>query len=424
MATKLLDAISAGLQQRAADQNYRANELALRTAQRQEELRPVENRLAQIALGQRQGVAPGAPGMKPEPQDQQSALMELVALNPEMGMQVQQAGFKLAADAQTRAENQAKALSGFMQSLASLPVEQRAAARDAFLQNPVAQAMVDNRLMAELAQNDDFSDAVIAPMVAGAGGQIERPKPPDLESGETADGQRAFLRWDEATQSLVPVAGGRPAPPREHAPPSVSYQIQPWMGPGGEITPVRINSRTGAVDVAEVPEGLRPAPKGQGADIDRLRKGFLKDTSDYALMVNAMGRIQAAARESSGAQDLALIFSYMKMLDPTSVVRESEFDNAVRTGGVPDQIAAAYNQITSGQRLTPGQRANFVRSAQAQLASARRNAQQIESEYRRIALGQGVDPDLVIVSREAPQQTAPAPGRLPPGVKSITPVQR
>ena len=410
MATSLLDAISTGLQQRAQDQTYKANELALRTAQRQEEMRPVENRLAQIALGQRRGTAPGTPGMKAEPQDQQSALMELVALNPEMGMQIQQAGFKLAADQQTRAENQAKALSGFLQSLSGLPVEQRAQARDMFLQNPVAQAMVDNPIMAALAQQQDFSDAVIAPMVTGAGGQAEAPS----YEFETTEDNR-IVAIDRRDPTRVVDTGQRARPPREAMAPTVSYTVQPWVGADGEVVPVRISNRTGMPEVLETPDGLRPAPKSQGADVARLRNEYLRETKDYGLQVQAMNRIAAASRDSTGAQDIALVFSFMKMLDPTSVVREGEFATAANSGGIPDRIVNIYNKVLSGQFLTPKQRQDFVNAAQSQLTAARQSASQVEQEYRRIAESMNIDPATVIVNREAgtqpPPQARPAPGQ-------------
>ena len=63
------------------------------------------------------------------------------------------------------------------------------------------------------------------------------------------------------------------------------------------------------------------------------------------------------------SSDISLIFAFMKMLDPTSVVREGEFATAQNSGGIEDQIRNVYNRLRSGQRLTPEQRANFVRRA-------------------------------------------------------------
>jgi len=58
-----------------------------------------------------------------------------------------------------------------------------------------------------------------------------------------------------------------------------------------------------------------------------------------------------------------MIFAYMKMLDPGSVVREQEFANAQNAAGVPDQVRNAYNKALRGERLNPEQRAQFLSSA-------------------------------------------------------------
>jgi len=71
----------------------------------------------------------------------------------------------------------------------------------------------------------------------------------------------------------------------------------------------------------------------------------------------------APASALEAASDIALIFAFMKMLDPTSVVREGEFATAQNSGGIDDQLRNVYNKLRDGQFLTPEQRANFVRRA-------------------------------------------------------------
>jgi hypothetical protein len=213
--TSLIDAITAGQSYRAREQAIRGNELQMAATRRAEEQRPLESRLAQIALGQRQGIAPGTPGMKAEPQDRQSALGELVALNPELGAQVQAAGLKLDADEQTRAENQSKALASFLVALDSLPEDQRAGARDMFLQTPVAQAVVGNQIMEALRAQTDFSDAVIKPRLAQARAALGV-APDSLESqytniGESMrNGQRVYTGLNKRTGrfEVIPTEDG------------------------------------------------------------------------------------------------------------------------------------------------------------------------------------------------------------------------
>ena len=78
---------------------------------------------------------------------------------------------------------------------------------------------------------------------------------------------------------------------------------------------------------------------------------------------SAFGRIQAS-NDGSAAGDLALIFNYMKMLDPGSTVREGEFATAQNAQGVAGRISSLYNQILSGERMTEAQRKEFTGQAE------------------------------------------------------------
>ena len=92
---------------------------------------------------------------------------------------------------------------------------------------------------------------------------------------------------------------------------------------------------------------------------------------DFRDIEDAYARVQASISQPSAAGDLALIFNFMKMLDPGSTVREGEFATAQNAAGVPDRARAAYNNIVNGQRMTPEQRSDFSGRAE-QLYQAQR----------------------------------------------------
>lgn len=96
--------------------------------------------------------------------------------------------------------------------------------------------------------------------------------------------------------------------------------------------------------------------------ITALRKDFmsLPTTKAFQEQTQAYNRILSAAEEPSAAGDLALIFSYMKVLDPGSTVREGEFASAQNAAGVPERVRALYANVMRGERLTPEQRKDFV----------------------------------------------------------------
>ena len=146
-----------------------------------------------------------------------------------------------------------------------------------------------------------------------------------------------------------------------------------------------------------------------------LRREFnnRQEVKDFRTVQSAYNSVQAAARNPSAAGDLSLIFAYMKILDPGSVVREQEFANAQNAAGVPDQIRNRYNQILNGQRLNQNQRRDFLNQANNLFQTRLQTYRGIENEYRGYAESYGVSPDRVAPLQGPPANSAPrtnAPG--------------
>ena len=153
-----------------------------------------------------------------------------------------------------------------------------------------------------------------------------------------------------------------------------------------------------AVDVKNGIVDPKVADPIDTADVDSLRKQWegLGPTKSFAVQSEAFGRIQAAAKDPSAAGDLALIFSYMKMLDPGSVVREGEFANAQNAAGIPERIRAAYNNAMDGQRLTETTRTDFLSRADKLYAAAEQGYTALEGQYTATAKTRGYDPAQVV----------------------------
>lgn len=117
-------------------------------------------------------------------------------------------------------------------------------------------------------------------------------------------------------------------------------------------------------------------PEKMGGLEDTVRKEFLGQAKSYIEIGQAYKKIQESAKDPSAAGDLALIFNYMKILDPGSVVREGEFATAQNAGGVPDRVKAQYNQVVDGQRLTENQRRDFLNQAKNVTRSQKDNFDQ------------------------------------------------
>ena len=97
--------------------------------------------------------------------------------------------------------------------------------------------------------------------------------------------------------------------------------------------------------------------------------------------------VQAKDLKSNGAADLALVFNFMKAMDPRSVVRESEFEMAASTGGVFNQVKGLINKIVNGGFLTETEKMNLFYQSRNQFLGARDSAKRILDARRAAAQG-------------------------------------
>jgi hypothetical protein len=104
--------------------------------------------------------------------------------------------------------------------------------------------------------------------------------------------------------------------------------------------------------------------------------------------------------EKSGAADIALVYAYMKMLDPTSVVREGEFATAENSGGVGATIQNLYNKLLNGGRLNDDQRANYTRLSKQLYKNATDNLDVVNKQMRKRAEDAGVTADNFLISAD------------------------
>jgi len=172
---------------------------------------------------------------------------------------------------------------------------------------------------------------------------------------------------------------------------------------GGKVAFV---DKAGTITLEETPGGgtLRSLTEPSGTAVEgKLRSEFLRESKQFSEISSAFTRVTAAAEDPSAAGDLALIFNFMKMQDPDSVVRESEFATAQNAGGVDDRTRAFFNRIRSGQRLSAKQRADFVDRSKRLLEAQGKGQTQRDKEFRRLAASQGVSPDNVVIELRPPE---------------------
>lgn len=160
--------------------------------------------------------------------------------------------------------------------------------------------------------------------------------------------------------------------------------------------------------------GIIPVEKRPDAE-SKFRKEYSDQTKGYQEVKSAYGRVLASDQTAAG--DIALIFNYMKMLDPGSVVREGEFATAQNAGDIDSKVYNLYNQLMTGERLKPEQRKMFTKQAERLYGQAQTQEAQVRQGIERIAKGYGLNtanifytPTEVAPTAPAPTPTAPAPG--------------
>ena len=146
-----------------------------------------------------------------------------------------------------------------------------------------------------------------------------------------------------------------------------------------------------------------------------LRKEFTTISKDFIKVRDAHRRVEASAKDPSAAGDLALIFNYMKVLDPGSTVREGEFATAQNSGGIPARVQAMYNSVIRGERLDISIRNDFVSRSKSLFESQKQQHDATRKQFRAIAERIGLTPDNVVVDfgsaglSESPSGTPPPP---------------
>ena len=114
----------------------------------------------------------------------------------------------------------------------------------------------------------------------------------------------------------------------------------------------------------------RFVPKGEDTgkiardQTESLQKLFTGNSvvKDFNTATSQYEKLLTSSERETAAGDMSMIFTYMKILDPTSVVREGEQATASNAAGVPDRVRNFYNKTITGQKLTTKQRADFVQT--------------------------------------------------------------
>jgi hypothetical protein len=178
--------------------------------------------------------------------------------------------------------------------------------------------------------------------------------------------------------------GGAPRPAGAPAPSGAPSAVVPAAGAGAP---------------QPAPSGLQPIiplqPKIFANEKD-LRGEFQAQVKPYIDLNQAYQKIEMAAKNPSAAGDISLVYGFMKVLDPTSVVREGEFATAANAGGVSDTVRNMYNKALNGERLGEKIRSDFLNQSRNIVESQRQLSKDLIDRYTEVAKNYKLDPNQIV----------------------------
>jgi len=130
-----------------------------------------------------------------------------------------------------------------------------------------------------------------------------------------------------------------------------------------------------------------------------LRKQYqdTPEVKNFGEVRSAYNIINTSLSNASPAGDLAGATKFMKLLDPNSVVRDTELRMAMDATGVVDRAQNYFNMLATGQKLNPTQRQDFKDVATKLYKAAEDVKNKYDIQYADIAKTNKLNPSKVIM---------------------------
>lgn len=252
--------------------------------------------------------------------------------------------------------------------------------------------------------------------------QFDIGKAPEPKTITLGEGQEAFAIGPGGVAR--PIASGAP-------------KVEKPTGLTGEYSNLAL-SNFGTADLSKLsPEQLRQLPalveaqKRSVAEAGRTvidmtggQKGFENETNlrkefqgspetkAFGEMKTAYGQVLEGLNKTNAVGDLAAATKIMKLLDPGSVVRESELALAMQAGGLMDRVANYATNVMQGTKLSPTQRKEFADLAESLFSVSFDAFGEKRNQYRTLAEQYGFDVNRVVGPEPAVPKPKPATSAL------------
>lgn len=180
------------------------------------------------------------------------------------------------------------------------------------------------------------------------------------------------------------------------------------IGPDGKVNTALLGAKQQVAKAGASSVNVNTGQKGFENEL-KLRGDFRGEPvyKAHQEMQSAYSQIQQSLNKATPAGDLAGATKIMKLLDPGSVVRESELGMAMAATGLLDRVENYASSILKGTKLTPKQRTDFQQLADALYGESVKAYNSKRSEYQKLGGEYGLNADRAV---GAPASMAANPG--------------
>lgn len=170
--------------------------------------------------------------------------------------------------------------------------------------------------------------------------------------------------------------------------------------------------------------------QAEGSEFDRRQvitnEGKLRDdfsgqqsVKDYRKAATVFRSAVEASKVNSAAADLNMVYAFATLMDPGSVVRDSETGMVQATQSASDRVKGLVAMVSGGQRISPDARAALLNEMGSRYEAYKVAHDELAKTFTGIAQRSGGNPDNVVIpypgveySKQTPRQGPPKPGEV------------
>ena len=169
------------------------------------------------------------------------------------------------------------------------------------------------------------------------------------------------------------------------------------IGADGKVNTTLLGAKKQIAQAGASSVNINNGQKGFENEL-KLRGDFKQEPvyKAHQEMQSAHSQIKQSLAQASPAGDLAGATKIMKLLDPGSVVRESELGMAMAATGLLDRVQNYASNIISGNKLTPKQRQEFQQLADALYGESVKAYNSKRGEYQKLGAEYGLNADRAV----------------------------